>query len=617
MWSLRRAAHPLRRQMCHCGDSRIVSAMSDIARNVIGDGASICNPISGRCFPQEFYYLPSVCEKFYLGSRSLCTQASARSSDEDDILGDGISEPEASATGEHNVEEKDGEELVSEAELSDDDVPEVSANDLDISDAVMGTNGDNSRTKKASLELFEVIISASGESIDSALQKWMEEGNSLDRPEISLAMLNLRKRRMYGKALQFLDWLQANKQLEFTERDYASRVDLIAKVHSIQKAEKYIEKIPEPFRGEVVYRTLLANCVSPINMKKAELVFNKMRELELPITVFACDQMILLYKRLDKKKIADVILLMEKENIKPSLFTYKLLIDTKGESNDIIGMEQLVKNMRAEGIEPDIQIQTILARHYSSGGLKGKAEAVLKDIEEASLKGNRGAHGVLLPLYASLGNADEVRRIWKVCELNPKINECMAAIEAWGELGRIEEAEAVFEKMLQTWKRLSSRHYSTLLNVFSHHKLVTKGKELVKRMGDSGCSVGPLTRDALVRLYVGAGEVEKADSILQEATQQNRKKPLFNSYMVVMDQYAKRGDVHNTEKLLFRMRQRGYTGRLKPYEVLLQAYINAKAPAYGVRERMKADNVFPNRSFAAQLARADPFKQTAVSDILD
>ncbi|KAA8537351.1 hypothetical protein F0562_026962 [Nyssa sinensis] len=523
MWSLRRAAHPVRRQLCHCGAFRTFSAQTDLARSVIGDGVSVLNRISGRCFPQGFYYFPSACEKFSLGSHSLCSQASARSSDEDDILGDGFPKPEASAIGE-NVEEKNGEELVSEAELSDDDVPEISANDLDISDAVMGANGENSHTEIASLELFEVIISASGESINNALQKWIEGGNSLDRPEISLAMLNLRKRRMYGKALQLLDWLEANKQLELTERDYASRVDLIAKVRSIHKAEKYIEKIPESFRGEVVYRTL---------------------------------------------------------------------------------------------IEPDIQTQTILARRYVSGGLKGKAEAILKDIEEAGLKGNRGAHRALFPLYASLGNADEVRRIWKVCELNPKIDECMAAIEAWGKLGRIEEAEAVFEKMLQTWKRLSSRHYSTLLNVYSHHKLVTKGKEFVKRMGDSGCWLGPLSWDALVKLYVEAGEVEKADSVLAEATQQNHTKPLFNSYMVVMDQYAKQGDVHNTEKLLFRMRQCGYTGRLKPYEVLLQAYINAKAPVYGFRERMKADNVFPNRLFATQLAQADAFRQTAVSDILD
>lgn len=411
--------------------------------------------------------------------------------------------------------------------------------------------------------------------------------------------------------------MEANKRLDFVERDYASRVDLIAKLHGLQKAETYIKKIPESFRGEVIYRTLLANCVAATNLKKAEEVFNKMKEKEFPITSFACNQLLLLYKRLDKKKIADVLLLMEKENVKPSLFTYKLLIDTKGQSNDITGMDQIVDTMKAEGVEPDIRTKAILAKHYVSGGLKEKAEAILKDMEGGNIKEHRWACRVLLPLYAELGKADEVGRIWKVCEVKPQPAECMAAIEAWGKLKKIEEAEAVFNRMLETWKKLSSKQYSALLKVYANHKMVDKGKDLVKQMADSGCRIGPLTWDALVKLYVEGGELEKADSILQKAAQQNQSKPLFNSYMLIMDQYAKRGDIHNTEKLFHRMRQVGYVARLRQFQSLIQAYVNAKTPAYGIRERMKADNIFPNKALAAQVAQVDAFRKTAVSDLLD
>ena len=100
------------------------------------------------------------------------------------------------------------------------------------------------------------------------------------------------------------------------------------------------------------------------NVKKAEEVFKKMKDQKFPITSFACNQLLLLYKRVDKKKIVDVLELMEKENVKPSLFTYKILIDTKGQSNDITGMEEVVKEMKAAGIEPDISTQAIMARHY-------------------------------------------------------------------------------------------------------------------------------------------------------------------------------------------------------------------------------------------------------------
>lgn len=416
--------------------------------------------------------------------------------------------------------------------------------------------------------------------------------------------------------LQFLEWVEVTKRLKFIEQDYASRLDLIGKLYGLRMAEKYFEKIPNSFRGQVVYNKLLANCVIFINLTKAENVIKKMRELEFPLNVYVCNQMILLYKRLDKKKITNVIHLMEKENIKPSLVTYKLLIDTKGENNDIKGMEQLIKNMTAEGIDPDILMHTIIARHYIRNSLTNKAEAILKEIELKYLNASHGAHGALLRLYAYLGKADDVCRIWDACKMKPNIGECMAAIEAWGELGEIDKAEAVFETMLQKWK-LSSRNYCALLKVYVKNRMLTKGKEFVKRMGDSGCWVGPLTWDALVRLAVEAGDVEKAESILEKAAEQNWMRPMLNSYMVVMDQYAEQGNVHKTEKLFYRMRHHGYTGRLKPFELLIKGYINANAPAYGFLERMKAENIFPNKPFGKLLSQADPFKNKAVSYLFD
>lgn len=411
--------------------------------------------------------------------------------------------------------------------------------------------------------------------------------------------------------------MEKKGKIDFVERDYASRVDLIAKVRGLYKAETYIEKIPESFRGEIVYRTFLANCVSAGNVKKAEETFNKMRDLEFPATAFTCNQLLLLYKRLDKKKIADVLLLMEKENVKPTSFTYRLLIDSKGQSNDLEGMDQIVEAMKAEGVELDISTQAVLAKHYVAGGQKKKAESILRDMEGGDLKEHRSACRLLLPLYAELEKVDEVRRVWEVCERSPRANECVAAIEAWGKLKKIEEAEAVFDRMVKRWKKLSATQFSALLKVYANNKMLTKGKDLVKQMADSGCRIGPLTWDIIVKLYVEAGEVERADSILHKATQQNLMKPMYSSYMAIMSQYSKRGDVHNAEKIFHRMKLSGYSARITQFHSLLQTYINAKTPAYGMRERMKADNLFPNKAVAAQLVQVDPFKKTPVSELLD
>ncbi|CAK7336468.1 unnamed protein product [Dovyalis caffra] len=418
--------------------------------------------------------------------------------------------------------------------------------------------------------------------------------------------------------LQFSEWLGRSEQIDFTETDYACHLDCIAKVHGLWKAEKFIVEIPESLRGILVYQTLLENCVSVLNIKKAEFVFQKMRDLGLPITVNACDQMIIIYKRMEKKKIPNVLYTMKNLNIKPSFLTYKLLIDAKCQLNDTRGMEKLVMAMKEEGMEPDVFALAVIARHYMTAGLKDKADLIVREIEERKQKGGGlGARRSLLLLYASLGKADEVGRIWKECEADPKQSECIAAIEAWGKLGKVEEAEAVSETMLQTWKNPTFGYYTSLLNVYIDNNLTGKGKDLGERMGDIGLWAGPLTWDALVRLYIKAGDIEKAQSILLKIARMKRKRPLYTTYIAVMEQHATRGDIHNTEKLFQSLREIGYTSRFKPFEVLVDAYINAKTPIYGLRERMKADNLYPKKEFAGKMALVDGFRKTQLSVLLD
>ncbi|KAL1199332.1 Pentatricopeptide repeat-containing protein [Cardamine amara subsp. amara] len=550
--------------------------------------------------------LPRLYEISSMSNRALSSSAGTKSDEEDDDLEDGFSELESSKSGQDTTsDDSEDDEVAHAGKLSADE------------DDLVETEDSRKAVEKKPSELFNTIVSAAGLSVGSALDKWVEEGHEISRVEVSKAMLLLRRRRMYGRALQMSEWLEANKKIEMNERDYASRLDLIVKLRGIEKGEAYMEKIPKSFKGEVTYRTLLANFVAACNVKKSEQAFNRMKDLGFPLSGFTCDQMLLLYKRIDRKKIADVLLLMEKENIKPSLLTYSILIDVKGATNDINGMEQILETMKEEGVEPDFHTLAISARHYSGAGLKEKAEKVLKEMEGESLEPNRHAFKDLLSIYASLGKEDEVERIWKICESKPRFEESLAAIHAFGKLDRVKDAEEIFEKMMKMDKRASSNTYSVLLRVYVDHKMLSKGKDLVKRMAESGCRIDASTWDALIKLYVEAGEVEKADSLLNKASKQSHTKLMMNSFMYIMDEYSKRGDIHNTEKIFQKMREAGYTSRLRQFQALMQAYLNAKAPAYGMRDRMKADNIFPNKSLAAQLAQGDPFKKTAISDILD
>ncbi|KAL2323779.1 hypothetical protein Fmac_028158 [Flemingia macrophylla] len=602
MWALRRASLRLSRsQGLYAGATR-ASCVELVPSTCVENEAGIHQSHQFTCrrllSADAFSCFQHAFLKFTVSRRELSSQAGASSTkddEEDDLLGE-LSELEAHGSNDE-----------SDADLSDNE---------DGGGTEIDPTKKKSQGRQTESELFKAILNAHGLSVHSALDKWVEQGKELSRKEIASAVRSLRNRKMYGRALQLFQWLESKKKLEFMENDYASQLDLIAKLRGLPKAEKYIESVPESFRGELLYRTLLANCASQNNLPAMEKIFNKMKDLDLPLSAFTCNQLLLLYRKFDKKKIADVLLLMEKENVRPSVFTYRILIDSKGRSNDIAGMEQVFETMKVDGIEPDIQIQGLLARHYTSAGLKEKAEAILKEIEGENVKQNQWACATLLRIYANLRRADEVERIWKVCESKPRIDVCLAAIEAWGKLKKIEEAEAVFEMVSKKWK-LNAKNYSVLLKIYVDNKMLKKGKDLIKRMADSGLHIGPLTWDALVKMYIQAGEVQKADSVLQKAIQQNQLQPMFATYMAILEEYAKKGDIHNSEKIFYEMRKAGYTSRISQFQVLIQAYINAKVPAYGIRERMKADNLFPNKTLANQLPLVDAFRKNAVSDLLD
>ncbi|KAF9599148.1 hypothetical protein IFM89_035427 [Coptis chinensis] len=89
---------------------------------------------------------------------------------------------------------------------------------------------------------------------------------------------------------------------------------------------------------------------------------------------------------------------MELQNIKLFVFRYRLLIDARGQANDIEGMEKCVETMKEDGFEPDIQTQGLLVRHYVTGGFTKKAEAILKEMEGANLKQNCWACEFYSPL---------------------------------------------------------------------------------------------------------------------------------------------------------------------------------------------------------------------------
>lgn len=163
--------------------------------------------------PNFFPHAPSLSAMPSLGIRNLSSQSGATTSDTE--VDDGFSDLDLDPPLETDkigtiVDKEQEDEIVSKREISRDelkvDSAEVANCSLGLSDSKSQANGEKEprRTCWAS-PLFKVVMEAPLHFVNDALNKWVEDGNSLGQEEISVTLLNLRKKKFYEKALQVLD----------------------------------------------------------------------------------------------------------------------------------------------------------------------------------------------------------------------------------------------------------------------------------------------------------------------------------------------------------------------------------------------------------------------------
>lgn len=197
----------LRERRFSIGTSRACFADSEVSITHIQDKATIFESpqlISDICVPlKRFYRTELASVNQFMCRRGLSSEAGAKSSGEEDDLEEGFSELETPASTDvvQRINAEDEDELISEPEFSDVDA-EPSQNELDLSDTENDPSKGRTSRKGTASALFKAIMASPGVSVNNALDKWVEEGNELSRTDISMAMFNFRKLRLYGRALQ-------------------------------------------------------------------------------------------------------------------------------------------------------------------------------------------------------------------------------------------------------------------------------------------------------------------------------------------------------------------------------------------------------------------------------
>lgn len=310
------------------------------------------------------------------------------------------------------------------------------------------------------------------------------------------------------------------RKINFSLDDYAVHLDLVSKRKGLVEAEKYFDDLPPRAKNKYTYGALLNCYCKELMADKALALFDKMNELGY-VTSLAFTNLMSLFMRLGQpQKVPQLVHDMKQRKIPMTSFTYYVWMNSCASLNDLDGVERIYEEMRREDEDKiDWKTYSNLAAIYVKAGQFGKAELLLRKMEQVVKPHDREAYHCLLSLYAGTGNRGEVDRVWKSLKsVSPVTNRSYLIMLST--LRKLNDMEGL-TKCFKEWE---SRHVSYDLRLTR----VAVSAYLSQNMNEEAASVfeeairrskGPFfkIREMFMMFFLEKGQLDGAVSHLEDA----------------------------------------------------------------------------------------------------
>lgn len=453
---------------------------------------------------------------------------------------------------------------------------------------------------KDSLFTRLVRVCNTKDSIPQALQKWVDEGREVDVDNVRIIIRSFRSYNRYSCALLVSEWINSIQRSQLKSGDAAVHLDLVAKVHGLEQAEKYFESLPDNLRVIKTHGALLNSYVKFKSLGKAEEIMQKMRQLGYNKTL-SYNAMLTLYAQMRKlEKLDSLVQEMDSKGIPFDNFSYNIWLNACVAASDIVGMEKLLMRMEAD---PVIVMQwdsyAIAANGYLKAGDFKKAEAVLKKserlIEHTKAAGRRSskahnkaaekagqAYAFLLTFYATMGRKDEVLRLWNLYKKprNPVIynGSYLSVISSLLKLEDLDGADKMLDEWLANKAYFDARIPGLLVTAFCKKGHIDRAESVISRLVDGGDEPKASTWSRMAHGYYKNNQMENAVEATKKsiASGVTGWQPDLLVLASCLEYLKKKGDVDGAEEILRLLEQYKFSAEFKD---MISRYIRKGDPA--------------------------------------
>lgn len=235
--------------------------------------------------------------------------------------------------------------------------------------------------------------------------------------------------------------------------DFETRLLLIAKVHGLQEAHKFLDTIPLKKRGFYVHNALLNSCKTHSSLSIAESTFQKMRELGLlgenkpePYSTMLC----LYHEAKNHDMVVKLLREMDSYDMVPQGVPFTQLLSSYAMTSvyDIEGMEKFLSKWEKK-VEDAWAVCFFPGLVYIGAGFREKGLALLRRTEPL-LHGScrEKIYGCLMGMYCREGEREDVYRLWNLAKdvLSFDSFGCSDIIKTFTMNGDLDMAHEVLEE---------------------------------------------------------------------------------------------------------------------------------------------------------------------------
>uniref|UniRef100_F6I6P0 Pentatricopeptide repeat-containing protein n=1 Tax=Vitis vinifera TaxID=29760 RepID=F6I6P0_VITVI len=142
------------------------------------------------------------------------------------------------------------------------------------------------------------------------------------------------------------EWMVSHDEFELSDSDNAVRIDLMTRVFGIDAAERYFEGLPSAAKTSETYTALLHSYAGAKLAEKAEELYERIKESNVPLNILLYNEMMTLYMSVGQvEKVSLVVEELKRQKVVPDLFTYNLWVSSCAATLDIDGVRRILKEM--------------------------------------------------------------------------------------------------------------------------------------------------------------------------------------------------------------------------------------------------------------------------------